>query len=60
MTIRESMFYFFNKKFLLLEGMGFDSLTDYTQNVFVNKGLLAFSALLMGFSDHEPRSAQRS
>ena len=49
MAIRDTMFYFFNKKFLLLEGMGFDSITDYAQNVFVNKGLLAFSALLMGF-----------
>lgn len=47
--MKDMMIHFFNKKFLLLEGMGFDSIADYTNNVFVNKGLLAFSALLMGF-----------
>ena len=48
LDIKRMMFSFFNKKFLILEGMGFDSIFDYFQNVFVNKGVLAFSAIFMG------------
>lgn len=40
------VFKFFNTKFIILDGMGFESITDYIQNVFVNKGLLISSGII--------------